>query len=237
MDTDTKPLVARVVALFEVLLCSDYPTQLAIAATMAALGMRPTAGGALSLRYVAILSLADAALLVGLIFFFLRAHGERARDVFLGDRSWRREAELGLPLALGALAIGIGVIAALRVFVPSLHNLARNPLEGVIRGPRSAAVFAVVVIVAGGVREELQRAFLLHRFDVWLGGPVVGLVVTSVAFGLGHRLQGNDVAVTTAALGLYWGVVYVFRRSCIAPMVSHTGFNLVELLQYFVTGR
>jgi len=119
-----------------------------------------------------------------------------------------------------------------RIAVPSLHNLPKNPLQDLIHGPRDFLLFGVVVVVAGGVREEIQRAFILHRFDVWLGGPIVGLVVSSLAFGLGHRLQGNDVAVATGLLGLYWAIVYVRRRSCIAPMVSHAAFNLLQLLQY-----
>jgi membrane protease YdiL (CAAX protease family) len=43
--------------------------------------------------------------------------------------------------------------------------------------------------------------------------------------------------IATGTLGFYWGAVYLRRRSCIGPMVSHAGFNLVELLQFFVLGR
>jgi len=142
-----------------------------------------------------------------------------------------------MPLIIGALAVAIVVIGGLRILAPSLHNLARNPLQDLIQGPRDAVLFAVVVVVAGGIREEIQRAFILHRFKVWLGGPAVGLIISSVAFGLGHRLQGNDVAIATGTLGLYWGAVYLRRRSFVGPMVSHAGFNLIELLQYFTIGR
>ena len=238
MEPDKPPTIGRIVAFFEVLLCSDYPTQFAVGATLYAFGLRPvTSTGALSLRYVVALSLIDTALLLGLIVFFLRSHGERVKPVLLGVRARWREAQLGVPLTIGALVLAVGVIGALRLLLPSLHNLERNPLQDVIHGPRDAALFALVVVVAGGIREEVQRAFILHRFDVWLGGPVTGLVASSIAFGLGHRLQGNDVMIATGLLGLYWGIVYVRRRSCIGPMVSHAGFNLIELLQYFVGGR
>jgi len=238
VEVEPKPLIARIVAFFEVLLCSDYPTQLAVGATLAAFGVRPmTAGGALSLHYVVALSLIDTAMLLALIVLFLRAHGERVSDVLLGARPALREVEIGLPLTLGALVLAVAVVALVRIAVPSLHNLPKNPLQDLIHGPRDFLLFGVVVVVAGGVREEIQRAFILHRFEVWLGGPVVGLVISSVAFGLGHRLQGNDVAVATGALGLYWGWIYLRRRSCVAPMVSHAGFNLVELLQFLLAGR
>jgi membrane protease YdiL (CAAX protease family) len=235
MDAEKPHVIGRIVALFEVLLCSDYPTQLAVGATLYVFGLRPmTPAGTLSLRYVVALSLVDTALLVGLIILFLRSHGERVRPVLLGARSRWREAQAGLPMTIGALVIAVAAIGAVRLLAPSLHNLERNPLQDVIHGPRDAALFALVVVVAGGVREEVQRAFILHRFDVWLGGPAAGLVASSIAFGLGHRLQGNDVAIATGLLGFYWGAAYLRRRSCIAPMVSHAGFNLIELLQYFV---
>jgi membrane protease YdiL (CAAX protease family) len=234
-DTERPPLIGRVVAIFEVLLCSDYLTQFAVGATLVAFGIRPkTSTGALSLRYVVLLSLIDTPLLIGLICLFIRTHNERIRDVLLGTRKITREIQLGLVLIVGALVVAIASVVVVRLLVPSLHNLAANPLENLLQRPRDAWIFAVVVVIAGGVREEIQRAFILHRFDVWLGGPIVGLVVSSVAFGLGHVMQGNDVAVATGVLGVFWGIVYLRRRSCVAPIVSHAGFDLLEVLQYFV---
>ncbi len=114
---------------------------------------------------------------------------------------------LGLLLIPIAFGIAIVVMLTVRRFAPSLHNVADNPLQELLRSPRDAWLFALVVVVAGGVREEIQRAFLLHRFDVWLGGGVVGLVVTSVAFGAGHfDLQGLDAGIATGLLGAFWGI-------------------------------
>jgi uncharacterized protein len=227
-------MAGRVAALFEVILCSDYPTQLALGVTMNAAGFSPLeANGQLSLAYVVTLSLVDTALLVGLIVLFLHSHGERLRDVMLGTRPIEGEVRLGASLALAALALGVAVLGIIQAFAPTLHNVRHNPLQDLIHGPRSAGIFAIVVIVAGGVREEIQRAFILHRFGVWLGGGMVGVVVGSVAFGAGHLVQGYDAAITTGLLGVFWGVLYLRRRSVVAPMISHSGFNLIELLTYF----
>ena len=231
-------LVERTVALLEVLICSDYPTQFALGTTFAMAGYTPfTRDGQLSVGYVVSLSLLDTALLVGLILLCLRAHGERPRDLFLGDRPPLGEAVHGLPLALAALLIGIGVLAAVQQFAPSLHTVLHNPLQQLIRRPRDAWLFAFVVVVAGGLREEVQRAFLLHRFETWLGGSAVGLVITSAAFGGGHLLQGADAAIATGVLGAFWGLVYLRRRSMVAPAVSHSGFNLLQIVQFLMLGR
>ena len=91
-----------------------------------------------------------------------------------------------------------------------------NPLEGLIGTGASLWLFLVVVIVAGGVREELQRAFLLHRFRGDLGQPWMGLLITSLAFGMGHTLQGLDAAIITGTLGAIWGAMYLTRGSALA---------------------
>jgi membrane protease YdiL (CAAX protease family) len=224
--------VARLVALFEVLLCSDFPTQVAIGATLRVFGIVPKTHGDLSVRYVVALSLVDTAVLIGLIFFLLKKHGERPRDVFLGSRPIGGEIRLGLPMTLVVFAIAVAVLGIVQFVAPSLHNVPQNPLQDMLRRPRDAGLFAIVVVIAGGVREEIQRGFILHRFDEWLGGAYVGVVVWSIVFGFGHVLQGYDVALTTAVMGAFWAIVYVRRRSIIAPLVSHSGFNLLELAQY-----
>jgi membrane protease YdiL (CAAX protease family) len=86
------------------------------------------------------------------------------------------------------------------------------------------------------LREELQRAFLLHRFEQHLGGAWVGVIVLSIAFGLGHFVQGWDAAITTGALGAFWAVLYLRRRSSVAPVLSHAGFNSLEILRVAVWG-
>lgn len=228
----------RSTALLEILICSDYPTQFALGALFAAFGFGPSnPNGTLRLAFIVALSLIDTALLVGLILAFLYAHGERPRDLFLGRRPVAAEAVHGVPLVLGAILVGVAVLGSIQYVAPWLHTVQNNPLRDLVKSPRDAWLFALVVVVAGGIREELQRAFLLHRFEVWLGGSTVGVVVASAAFGLGHVYQGVDAAIATGLLGAFWSIVYLRRRSVVAPMVSHAGFDLLQIAQFFMVGR
>jgi membrane protease YdiL (CAAX protease family) len=231
------PVLARVVALLEVVICSDFLSQVALGGTLSVFGYQPYIQGRLSVVYVVGLSLADSILLIALVLILLYAHGERPREVLFGSRPIVGEAAAGLPMILVALAIAIAVLVAVQRFAPSLHTVPHNPLQELLRSPRDASLFALVVLVAGGVREEIQRAFLLHRFEQFLGGGTTGVIVTSVAFGAGHLLQGVDAAVATGLLGAFWGVIYLRRRSCAAPIVSHSGFDLVQILQFLLAGR
>jgi len=225
----------RIIALLEVLICSDYPTQLAVGTTFRSLGFKPyTAPGALNASYVVGASIADTILLLGLILLFLYSHGERPRDVFVGRTSTLRELVLGVLLIVPVLMLAGLILLTIQRVAPYLHTVAVNPLQSLLSSRRAAWMFALMVIIAGGIREELQRAFLLHRFEMWLGGGTVGLIVTSAAFGIGHLLQGADAAIATGVLGAFWGLVYLRRRSAVAPIVSHSGFDLLQIAQSLV---
>jgi membrane protease YdiL (CAAX protease family) len=84
------------------------------------------------------------------------------------------------------------------------------------------------------VREEIQRGFVLRRFEQYLGGGAVGLLLFSAVFGLGHVEQGRDVALATAVLGAFWGAIYLRRRTVAPAMIGHAGFNLAQIIKFAV---
>jgi membrane protease YdiL (CAAX protease family) len=225
--------VERVGAFIEVLLCSGLPTQLVVFGALAGLGWEHrTADGGWSPPFVIAMALTDMVLVIGLVYLFLRAHHEPLREFLLGRRRALREVALGLLLIPAAFVLVVLVLAAILTFKPELHNVTVNPFERMLQTPRDAAVFAFVVMLAGGVREEVQRAFIIRRFDQYLGGGLAGIVLYSGIFGLGHIDQGYAAAIATGVLGAAWGALYWWRGSVIAPMVSHAGFNLAQLLKY-----
>lgn len=219
----------RWLSLFEVVLCSGFPSQLALSLLLLGAGLAARSGDGLSFTFVVWLSVLDTIVVLSLVALFLRARGESLRDVLLGTAPVWREVWRGIGLLPVVFAVVIVGGLLIRSVAPQLHNVEQNPLQAMLDSPLRLAIFAVVVVVAGGIREEVQRAFILHRFRQDLGGAWVGLVVFSVAFGLGHVVQGYDAAILTGLLGLLWGLVFLARQSVVAPMVSHALFNLTEL--------
>lgn len=229
--------IDRFAAFVEVLLCSGFPTQILLIGLLASAGMvMQTADGRLSPPFIFALSLIDTVLVLGLIAFFLRAHGESVRQVLIGNRPVLSEVLVGIVLVPAVFLLVIVILMVVLTVAPQLHNVQRNPLEDMLQTRGNALVFAIVVTVAGGVREEIQRGFIVHRFDTFLGGGVVGVLVYSAAFGLGHLQQGYDAAIATGVLGAVWGLTYLARRSVIAPMVSHAVFNVAQLAKYIYIG-
>lgn len=217
-------------AAFEVVLCSGYPTQFVSFALLAAFGITPATEGTLTPRFIFAISAIDTVLLLLLVFALLRLSYERPRDIFLSPRPIVGELSVALLTVPALFMVVVAVQRGLRVIAPYLHNVPVSPFSSFLDSPSMLVPFVGLVVIAGGVREELQRAFLLHRFEQRLGGGVTGLVVTSLAFGLGHTVQGWDAAVATALLGSCWGALYLARRSVIATVTSHALFNIAQVL-------
>ena len=221
---------ARIVSVLEVFLCSGFPTQIALAVVLGTTGFGVLEqAGQLSLAGVVALLLGNAAFVIGLIFYFLREHGERPWNIFVGTRAIGGELRIGLMLLPIVLVLAAGSVALLHRVWPDLRNVPQNPFETLLQSPTEVALFTIVAVGAGAIGEELQRAFILRRFEQHLGGGWVGLVVFSILFGLGHQMQGWDAAIVTGLLGLLWGVLYLTRRSVVPAVVSHAGFNIVQI--------
>lgn len=225
------PAMTPIRAIVEVLLCSSYPTQILVAGGLAAFGLTGLgADGSLNARFVIAVSLGDALLVAALITIFMWRNGESLAAAFVTRRPAGREVLLGLGLAPLVL-VGVSLLVTIvRAAAPALHNVPVNPMGALMRDPALAVTFAVVVVIAGGVREELQRAFQLHRLTGHVCGPGLALLLTSVAFGAGHTLQGYDVAIATGVLGAAWGLLYLTRGSIVAAAVSHGAFNLAQVV-------
>jgi len=212
-------------------LCSGFPTQLALAGLARLAGLEPlTPEGGLSIEFVTLIALGDTVLLGGLVAWLLRRRGESVREVIVGGRPLGPDIGLGLLLVPALLVFISASMWLLRSWNPGLQNVPDNPLEAMARTVGGAVMLLVVSMVGGGVREELQRAFLLHRFRTDLGGPVNGLVLTSVGFGLGHVVQGWDAMIVTALLGAFWGLLYLRRGSITTGCVSHGLTNAAQVL-------
>lgn len=228
-------------SILQLVLCSGVPTQtvltLVLFGVVVAAGGSPCAGsleackaGRLAPGFLAAIALGDTGMVVALMWWFLRMSGERPAAIFFGHGAIAREALIGVAVWPAALIVVGSLVSLLRFVWPALHNVTENPFDVFLTNPGTMALLAVTGIVAGGVREELQRGFMLHRFQQGLGGRMTGLVITSVAFGAGHYTQGFDVAISLVVAGAIWGALTLARRSVTASMTSHACFDAMQVV-------
>jgi membrane protease YdiL (CAAX protease family) len=223
---------SRLPTFAQIIAVSGFPTQLLIAAILiVGVGMSPYSSEGLSLQFVATLSFIDTAVVALLILVFLRMGGEHSHTVFFGGRPIWPEFWRGLVFVPVLLMTVTAIVAGLRFIAPWLNTVPENPLAAFMTNPFDAAIFTVMVILAGGVREELQRGFILHRWHQRLGSAWTGNLLFGLLFGALHIEQGYDLAVVIGLMGMVWGATYLRRRSVVAGMVNHAGFNTAMVVQ------
>ncbi len=220
----------RVQAVLEILIVSGVLSSLLAAVPFS---LRK-AGPALlqDARLISAFILLEAGITLVFLTALLRVHGETFSDLGLNRKRWVANAAIGLAFLPLFFLTNTLVSELFRRFLPQFY-LDRNPLIDMVRSPRDLVLFLVSGLVAGGVKEELQRAFILTRFRQHLGGAWPGLVLWSAAFAAGHYLQGVQGVVVAGVLGLLFGILYLVRQSLVAPIVSHAAYDTVVLIGYW----
>jgi len=225
----------RLATLFEILLALGPATD-----WLALLVLAPfprLANPLASVESLAAVITLSSLLLIVLLALLQRARGERVLSFFpAAGREIRRDTVRGLVLVLPIFASVCLLKSGFRYLLPGVYSGERNLLEELMKTPVDLALFLSIALFTGGVKEEMQRAFVIRRFEAGWGPGWLGALLYAVFFGLGHRIQGTDEAVIAAVLGLVWGLIFVTRRSIVTPLVSHALYDAVELVRYYAFG-
>jgi len=187
-------------------------------------------------RVVAGFILLEAVIALSLVMLILRVRGETLESLGLRREGWISDALAGIGLVPVLFLTNIAVTIVVRTYWPH-YFMDRNPLIEIVRTPPDLLLFLASGLFAGGIKEELQRAFVLVRFRKHLGGATIGLILWSIAFGAGHYVQGVQGAIAAGLFGLAFGILYLVRQSLIAPMVAHALYDVITLLGFWFFGR
>lgn len=93
---------------------------------------------------------------------------------------------------------------------------------------RSIGQFAMVAILAGVGEELLFRGTLQSVLGSWTS-PVIGLVITSLLFGLAHALS-KLYFLFAVAVGAFLGWMTLRYNDLVAPMVAHGVYDFLALV-------
>ena len=226
-----RSLIDRFLALFEVLLLSG-PFSSAIAVLFfSARSLNLLNEDAKTISYFLLL---EAGITILLMTIFMKAHQETRSSLGLHFRRWKPNLLIGLALVPFLFLVNAVVAFVFRFYFPDYY-IERNPLTEIIQTPYQLVLFIISAIVAGGIKEELQRAFILNRFGRYLGGAGLGLVLWSLAFGAQHYLQGWQGIFITTICGFVFGITYLLSKSLIGPIIAHSIYDTLALLFYWLS--
>ena len=175
--------------------------------------------------------------LVSLILFFIWRNKEPVIALGWTARNIRQEIGIGLwlfiPFFLAASVLE-GLLQKAGLPAPS------TPLPA-LTGEKGMAEFLLalfMVIIVASAEETIFRGYLILRLRAITSSPAAAVLLSAVIFSLGHGYEGAASVVTIGAMGAGLALVYLWRKSLVAPIVMHflqdfIGIVLIPFLKQF----
>jgi membrane protease YdiL (CAAX protease family) len=158
--------------------------------------------------------------LVCLILFFLWRNGENVRRIGWSLRRAGREGALGAALFV-PFVFGAALLDRILLRLGLSRPATPTPSFLAASGAAEFLLAAVLVAVVAVAEETIFRGYLLLRLQTLLRSPVLALLLSSVIFSLGHGYEGSAGLVTVGVMGAVFAIIYLWRRSLVAPIVMH----------------
>jgi len=185
--------------------------------------------GGLSFVLTAFATILRDLALVALILFFLWRNGEPIRAIgWVARNVW--------------MEIGVGVIFFVVVFIGA--GLIESALRAAgLSGPSTPLpsflaakgywefVLAFVLVVIVAISEEtIFRGYLILRFVGMTRSLAIAILLSAVVFALGHGYEGTAGLATIFLVGVSFALVYVWRKSLVAPIVMHFLLDFISIV-------
>lgn len=158
--------------------------------------------------------------LVCLLAYLLRQDGEPMARLGWHARDVSKEVAIGLLLFFPLLA-GTSLLAQ---YLRGIGFSGQPKSLGGFLTPQTAPQFVlafVLVLVVAVVEETIFRGYLILRFESLTRSRIAAVLLSSAIFSVGHGYEGTAGVATVGVLGVAFAVVYLWRRSLVAPIVMH----------------
>ncbi len=190
----------------------------------------------LSFVLVAISTILRDLALVSLILFFLWRNGEPIGKIGWTFRNGWKDVFLGILLFI-PLFLGAGLLES--AFRAAGLSAPSTPLPSFLsaKGYSGFILAFVLVVVVALAEETIFRGYLILRLRNVTRSIPAAIILSAVIFSLGHGYEGSAGIATVGLMGAALAVVYVWRRSLVAPIVIHFLVDFIGIVLLPWLGR
>lgn len=176
-----------------------------------------------------------SALVLGIAWILLRATGESFVTLGLKPEGYRSLGR-GILFGIGVFVlVNIVLNVAIRVALAVLKVPAGGGVSALFQHRSDWPYWLFAAVVGGGLTEEVERAFILTRFEGLLGRRAVGFAVALdvFMFGFAHLYQGLAGAILAGCAGLAFALIFLRRRRVWDSVVAHAVYDLIGIVIAF----
>jgi|WetSurMetagenome_2_1015567.scaffolds.fasta_scaffold232949_2 uncharacterized protein len=190
--------------------------------------------GSLGFVLVAIATIFRDLGLVSLILYFVWRNSEAVAMIGWTLRNVKKDALLGFVLFF-PFTWGTGVLE--RAFQAIGFTVPSTPTPSFLdaRGVGQLVLGSLLVAVVALTEETIFRGYLILRLRAVRRSSVLAVVLSAAIFSLGHGYEGTAGVMTVGVMGAIFAIIYLWRKSLVAPIVMHflqdfVGIVLVPIL-------
>jgi membrane protease YdiL (CAAX protease family) len=180
------------------------------------------------------LALSNTFVTIAFVIVFMLLGREQPRDIGFRSEQLVRQLVIGSGFGLAlALVDHLAIGSILKAMRPDVFDEGIRLLKEFM-GKINIVIWFLAAVFMGGFIEELQRLFIITRFERCFGtvGIVVALVMESLLQGAGHAYQGPERSFIYIFIGLAFGLVYLRKRSATEAMACHAVYDVFGLLWF-----
>jgi membrane protease YdiL (CAAX protease family) len=167
--------------------------------------------------------------LVFLILFFLWRNGERVSEIGWKVGNKWKDAIIGIAIFIPfffSASLVDRLLKELGFSAPSTPL----PFSAATRSYSEIFLGLLLVVIVAWAEETIFRGYLILRFKTITGSPLAAVLISSFVFSLGHGYEGSAGVVTVGFMGFVFGLVYLWRKSLVAPITIHFLQDLSSIL-------
>ena len=183
------------------------------------IGTHPNKHPGAGFMTVAIMSILNDLGMVSLVFYFVWRNRETLRRIGWTLQTLPREVGWGLVLFFPILYSANRLENALHS--AGLSAPSKLPSFLVATGHFRLVLAVILVIVVAIVEETIFRGYLILRLKTATRRSWTAVLLSSVIFSIGHGYEGMAGVISVFCLGVVFAVVYLWRKSLVAPMIIH----------------
>jgi uncharacterized protein len=146
------------------------------------------------------------------------------------DIGWSGSAFVMALLATLPMVVALDLLGRVDwAWVHAISDAIREVLLPLFRNAPPGALIAVA-LMAGIGEELLFRGVVQAGLEAWLG-PLAGLLLASLLFGLAHFVTLGYFALASL-MGLYFGLLYQWSGNLLVPILVHALYDWIALRWY-----
>jgi len=172
--------------------------------------------------------------LIFLVLYFMWRNGEPLQRIGWSFKKRRRDIILGIVLFV---PVFYGAALLDKTLISAGFSGGSKSVESLLtpKGWPELVLAAILVVIVALSEETIFRGYLILRFEALTQSLLGAAVLSSLIFSVGHGYEGSAGLVTIGAMGFTFALIYLWRRSLVAPIVMHflqdfIGLVLVPLL-------